>query len=78
MRCDVAAACSQVAAAVRVLSEGHTWAVRGNNDDIALAAWWNLQQGIVPAVPKLNWVGQLLPEDVNFMMGLPFSLTVEG
>jgi hypothetical protein len=61
-----------------VLSEGHTWAIRGNNDDIALAVWWNLQQGIVPSLPKLAWVGQLLPEDVEFMMNLPFSLTVEG
>jgi hypothetical protein len=78
MPCNTAAACSQVAAAVRVLSEGHTWAVRGNNDDKALAAWWKWQQGIVPALPKLSWVEQLLPEDVNFLMGLPFSLTVEG
>jgi hypothetical protein len=63
---------------VRLLTEGHAWTVRGNNDDVALAAWWNLQQGIVPPVPKLQWVDQLLPEDVDFLMGLPFSLTVEG
>lgn len=52
--------------------------MRGNNDDLALATWWNLQQGIAPPLPKLSWVGQLLPEDVQFMMGLPFSVTVEG
>jgi hypothetical protein len=68
----------EVVAAGRVLSEGRAWVVRGNNDDIALAAWWNLQQGIIPPLPKLQWVGQLLPEDVQFLMDLPFSLTVEG
>ena len=68
----------QVIAVARLLSEGRAWAVRGNNDDLALATWWNLQQRIAPPLPKLSWVGQILPEDVQFMMGLPFSVTVEG
>ncbi|KAF6259985.1 Metallo-dependent phosphatase-like protein [Scenedesmus sp. NREL 46B-D3] len=76
--CNKGPRSQEVAAAVRLLSEGQAWAVRGNNDDAALAAWWNLQQGITPLQAKLAWVGQLLPEDVDFLMGLPFSLTVEG
>lgn len=70
--------CLQVVAAVRALSEGHAWAVRGNNDDGALAAYYEVQQGLTPKKKKHRWVGQLLPEDVQFLQQLPFSLRVEG
>lgn len=63
---------------MRALSEGPVWAVRGNNDDGALAAWFDLHMGIAPRKKKHHWVGQLLPEDVNFLCQLPFSLRVEG
>ncbi|WIA19775.1 hypothetical protein OEZ85_005687 [Tetradesmus obliquus] len=76
--CNKGPRSQEVIAVARLLNEGRAWAVRGNNDDLALATWWNLQQGIAPPLPKLSWVGQLLPEDVQFMMGLPFSVTVEG
>jgi len=58
--------------------EQHVWSVRGNHDDAALAAWRQLQQGVPPADPMLQWVGQLQPQDVNFLAQLPFSLTIEG
>eukprot|EP00775_Hariotina_reticulata_P006999 gene6999-7213_t len=58
--------------------EQHTWSVRGNHDDAALAAWRQLQQGEPPTDPMLQWVSQLQPRDVNFLKELPFSLTIEG
>lgn len=67
----------QTVAAVRLLCESTAWVCRGNNDDKALAAWWGLQQGIVPSEPKLSWVDQLLPEDVQFLMDMPFSLRLD-
>ncbi|KAF8062941.1 apaH [Scenedesmus sp. PABB004] len=84
--CNKGPRSQETVAAVRALCEGRAWAVRGNNDDGALAAcarrrsaaWWGLQQGIEPPLAKHAWVGELLPEDVDFLMGLPFSITVEG
>lgn len=63
---------------MRALSEGPVWAVRGNNDDGALAAYWEVQAGLMPCKKKHRWVEQLLPEDVDFLTQLPFSLRVEG
>jgi hypothetical protein len=71
----------QVVAALRALSEsGQVWAVCGNNDDVALAAWYQLQAGVPLSSlkKKTRWVGQLLPEDVTFLNELPFSIRVEG
>lgn len=68
----------QTVAAVRALCESTAWVCRGNNDDGALAAWWGQQQGIVPPEPKHAWVDELLPEDVEFLMNMPFSLRVDG
>jgi hypothetical protein len=77
----VPVAAIQVVAALRALSEsGKVWAVRGNNDDVALAAWYKLQAGVPlgSLKKKTRWVGQLLPEDVAYMNQLPFSIRVEG
>lgn len=68
----------QTVAAVRALCDSTAWSCRGNNDDGALAAWWQLQQGVPPLDPKHAWVDQLLPDDVDFLMNMPFSIQVEG
>jgi hypothetical protein len=71
----------QVVAALRALSESRqVWAVRGNNDDVALAAWYKLQAGapLDSLKKKTRWVGQLLPEDVDYLNALPFSIRVKG
>lgn len=75
------AAAMQVVAALRALSEsGQVWAVRGNNDDVALSAWYQLQAGVPleSLKKKARWVGQLQPEDVDYLNQLPFSIRVEG
>jgi hypothetical protein len=72
---------AQVVAALRALSESRqVWTVRGNNDDVALAAWYKLQAGVPleELKAKTRWVGQLLPEDVDYMNQMPFSIKVEG
>ncbi|WIA17343.1 hypothetical protein OEZ85_014206 [Tetradesmus obliquus] len=71
----------EVVAALRALSEsGQVWAVRGNNDDVALSAWYQLQAGVPleSLKKKARWVGQLQPEDVDYLNQLPFSIRVEG
>jgi hypothetical protein len=71
----------QVVAAVRAWCESSfCWVVRGNHCDAALAARMFLERGgpqnELPA--KFSWVPELLPEDVDFMQEIPFSLQIEG
>lgn len=70
----------QVVTTVRSLCESsHCWCVRGNHDDAALAARRLLNRNSSsPVKPKYQWVVDLQPEDEEFLMDLPFSLTVKG
>ncbi len=51
------------------------WAVRGNHDDAALAAWLQFRSG-EPLSSKFEWVREMTDDQAAVLLGLPFTVSV--
>ncbi|KAG1704365.1 hypothetical protein DVH05_006373 [Phytophthora capsici] len=62
---------------VRFVRESDSLCVRGNHDDAALSAYYKwVEGGRVPGSAKYPYVEHFLPDDVEFLEQLPFSLSL--
>ena len=66
----------QSAEVVKLVRELGALSVRGNHDEVSLREWQNHCENGTELPAKFSWLKELSPEDLSWLMELPYTITI--